>query len=1365
MLSIAAVTSSAKAGHYFNQDNYYAKNSQEAKEASAWWGKGAAAFELEGEVNIEAFKQVLDGKLPNGSVLGVVKDGERQHRPGYDLSFSAPKSVSLLALVGGDERLIRAHQAAVKTTLGIIESEVATARTTEQGKTRYESTGNLIGALFLHDTSRALDPQLHTHAVVMNATIRADGQVRALATQSDAQVRKGGLQGFSEKLYHRKLHFGAVYRFELAKAVKALGYEIEETHRDGRFEIAGIDKDVLDAFSRRRKEIEAAMSERGLSGAKDAALATLMTREAKRALPREELHQYWQDRSQAHGFHPSLLIGASKQQAIEALAVTPEKTAQIASNVVTYACKHLAEREAVFSHDALFDVAKCYALGQVGYTDIRAAIDKAYTSGELLHAATLDGKLHATTQEALDLERSNIELVQQGKDAITPIMPRATAECVVMSRSLTMGQMDAIKLILSTSDQIIGVQGFAGTGKTTMLATVKELAELKGYTIKGMAPTAPAAETLSKELGIDTQTVDKFIIDQSNELALSDSECSKEIWLLDEASMVSSRRYNELLTLIRASDSLLVNIGDVQQLPSVEAGKPFAQSQKAGMSTAIMKDILRQQKDSLLYQSVHDAINGVMSAAIDKLGNNLSEVPDKEARLSAVSAHFLGLSPEERRETLVITPANDDREAMNQLIREGLQKEGALGVTISKRPILKSVNYTLVEKTHIRNYKQGFIVRFNRSSSELGIERGHYYKIGKSEETSNTVTLINEQGHKVQWQPHRFAGGTRGAVEVFEQDKRGLAVGERIRWTRNFKDDGKLNSQEAKVLGIEGSRVHVELANGKVSIFDMADKQHQHWDYAYASTAYTAQGKTVNRVIAHDESFRKHLTTQRAFYVIISRAREEAFLYVDDKQKYTQQLERVVGDKTSSLESIVFGESEAIRELAIDRVTTLAQVDAPTEALPNPDSVATPLPPKQAPVFYDLDAITTRLNQQAETIVERILGEPNRKLSNQRQWRYGTKGSLSITLQGEKRGCWHSFETGESGHLIQLIQREHASTFKDALTVAANWLGLTPGVAPTMTKAKTTIKPSNEPNQPSVEDKRAMAKAQKLWEKTQPIEGSLAERYLREHRGIHLESLPKTFRFMPAYYHGMEKKAYPALMVAATNREGKVEAVQVVCLDKATANKAQIEVVKVTHGRLRFGAAVQLNPVHSEKLYAAEGPETALSVMSAVPDAAVVACLSKANFKQLTPVVDGQQGLVLCGDNDGNVKDSKAALHATVSHLASRFQSIGIAIPEESHADFNDVHRQNGLALVKDALQNATKSLVQSQQKQSQTLSELLPKADSKSVVTKQQTVLNQLMHPAQNNSAIGRNQHVSFEQLMKQSANQLDKTIEIEGA
>ena len=257
--SIGAIASAAQGVSYYEKDGYYARDDPEHREASAWAGKGADALGLKGPVDPDVFRAVLEGKVPDGSGRELGRrdrDGKLLHRPGRDVTLSAPKSVSLAAFVGGDARVVDVHDRAVQATLAWIEGNAAETRTKDPATGRMVREGGqkMVAATFRHDTSRNLDPQLHTHAVIANMVQGEDGKWRSMA---------------NEKLYESKMLIGAIYRSELARGLSRLGYGIEKTHADGRFEIAGVPRPVIDAFSTRRAEIEAGMAERGMGSPSD----------------------------------------------------------------------------------------------------------------------------------------------------------------------------------------------------------------------------------------------------------------------------------------------------------------------------------------------------------------------------------------------------------------------------------------------------------------------------------------------------------------------------------------------------------------------------------------------------------------------------------------------------------------------------------------------------------------------------------------------------------------------------------------------------------------------------------------------------------------------------------------------------------------------------------------------------------------------------------------------------------------------------------------------------------------------------------------------------------------------------------------
>ena len=395
--SIGKITSAAQGVSYFEKDGYYARDDAAHKEASAWAGKGAAALDLSGRVEPDAFQRILEGEVPGGRRLGRKEiDGSITHRPGRDVTLSAPKSVSLMAMVGGDQRIIDAHDKAVGKTLAWIENNAIETRMRDPAIGAMVRAGdqNMVAATFRHDTSRNLDPQLHTHAVIANMVQGGDGKWRTMV---------------NDGLFRYQKAIDAIYRAELAAGLGELGYGIEKTHADGRFEIAGVPRAAIEAFSTRRAEIEAAMAERGLGTPGDnpklADRAALMTRAAKRDVDRGELHQSWERQATDLGFSTDDVAATARRKERE--AASPDLffgAAWNAGDAASWAVDHLGERQSVFGHADLLAAALAREPGAVTVDAAERAITE-LEGKSVLHAATgLDHGKHWTTDAAIACE-------------------------------------------------------------------------------------------------------------------------------------------------------------------------------------------------------------------------------------------------------------------------------------------------------------------------------------------------------------------------------------------------------------------------------------------------------------------------------------------------------------------------------------------------------------------------------------------------------------------------------------------------------------------------------------------------------------------------------------------------------------------------------------------------------------------------------------------------------------------------------------------------------------------------------------------------------------------------------------------------
>ncbi len=931
--SIGAIASPAQGVSYYERDGYYAKDDDAHREASAWAGRGADALGLSGPVDPDVFSDILAGEVPDGSGRRLGRrlgDGTIDHRPGRDVTFSAPKSVSIAALIGGDERIVAAHDAAVRRTLAWIEKNAVETRTMDADSGRMVRTGDqkAVIATFRHEVSRNLDPQLHTHAVIANMVQGQDGGTpRSGETPRSAKWRTMA----NEKLYASKMLIGALYRAELARGLEELGYGIEKTHADGRFEIAGapgrspVSRSIVEAFSTRRAEIEAAMDARsqGDPGSNPhlAARAALMTRAHKREVDRDALRESWQRQASELGFDASEFVNEARHRqaaygdrplarAGQHREAEPGTTAEV-DRAAAWAVAHLSEREAVFSRTDLLTSTLAWNPGKVSIGEAEAAVTRLEKAGTLLAADYPVPGDSLTTDRTVADERETIALMERGQGRGAAPMRGRAVDKALRNGPLTTGQKEAVKVILSHNDRVVGVQGYAGTGKTTMLNRARALLEKRGFEVRGLAPSASAARTLDAEAGIASETLQGFLarnagvaedrLSRRGERAMK-ARFRKTVLVVDEGSLASTAQTRDLL---RIADTLriprVILVGDEKQLDAVDAGKPFAQLQTAGMTCAVMDEIVRQREPALK-EAVEASLAGDIHRAFRKLGDNVAEVK-ADNLAGAAAARWLALSPGEREVTGLMAPSHALREKTNTIVRERLVRDGVIDGPAIDGERLVSRGYTNAEKSLAANYVPGDVVAFHRRYKRLGVDKGDEISVAAVDRAAGVVTLQGKHGATVAWEPARLAA-RRGGVEVYAVDAMELRRGDRVCWTRNDRRHGLVNSGTAEVSAVGERAVSFRLEDGRALTLRRDDPQLRHIDRAWAATVHAFQGRTVDRVIAAMEAEHAHLTTQKTFYVEISRARLHAELVTDDRRALRERLEAATGERIAALEAI-----------------------------------------------------------------------------------------------------------------------------------------------------------------------------------------------------------------------------------------------------------------------------------------------------------------------------------------------------------------------------------------------------------------------------------------------------------------------------
>ena len=868
---------SAQAASYFEKDDYYAH--EDGPNHSRWIGKGAEQLDLVGGVEQETFQELLKGKSSGGQPLFSRRVNPEKRRAATDFTFSAPKSVSVAALVQGDQRVVEAHRMAVDRTLQVLEERFAQTRVTTETGRQTVRTGNMIAAVFPHGTSREAEPQLHSHCVVMNAT----------------QLENGSWYSFSNDsaIMNKKL-LGQIYQNELAVELKKIGYEVDQREH-GQFDIRGYSPELLETFSTRRGQIEALLAQWKASGktVRDAEgnriqsdlllreVANLKTRQAKpQIIEAGQLLQSWRAVLAMQGLSLPELPGEETGKQLDEQAVAEEGSAitNASSQVVRDAISHCGERDAIFKKTAIERFAFEHHIGELSVAELERAIAN---HAELITVDEDKGKV--TTQTALQLELATIRLMQQGKGQVSAIASDDAIAHKFAGSSLSKEQRSAIATSCRSLDQVIGWQGAAGAGKTYALNALKEIAEAEGYEVSGYAPSAAAAHELGESLSIETNTVARLLLESAVAEPDSEERQRRKLWLIDEAGLLSMRDARSLLTKAADNDVRIVLVGDTRQLSAVEAGNPFRSLQAGGMVTAHL-DQARRQQQAELRQAVQMISQGEISAGIQVLERSgaISEIEDAQARGEQLVSDYLSLSAEERQETLLLSGTNANRLALTKQIRTGMQAEGSLGKNVYTMQSLQRKDLTQVQARYVSHYAVDDVIVPIRDYRQQGLKKHQQYRVSAIDTASNLLT-VETSDRLIQIDPalcDRKAVYTTLAVEV--------AVGDRLKWTKNNRVAGTRNGQQFTVESITPAGI-AQIVNDQDEsrTVDLATGA-QHVDYAWVSTTYSSQGKTAGAVMALMDS----TTNREAFYVATSRAKQRLQLYTASVEALQQLAEK-----------------------------------------------------------------------------------------------------------------------------------------------------------------------------------------------------------------------------------------------------------------------------------------------------------------------------------------------------------------------------------------------------------------------------------------------------------------------------------------
>lgn len=929
MMTVQTV-SAGMATTYYNKDNYYTKD---LSSLDSWQGAISKKLDLE---NTKIEPQIFDNFVKKMTERNGGNNNKK--RVGMDLTFSCPKSISLATAKDEETKkdMIEAQQKAVKETLEEIEKNGGfTYRVTNNKVTTDKKADNLLIGKFNHFVNRNGELDLHTHCVVFNITEK-DGKEYSLN---------------AKEILKKQTEWGLLFRQKMAKNLQAKGYILNLTDaKKGLFELAGIDRETIEKYSTRTREIEEHLKKEGIEkGTKKAYIAKMEIRKNKKKVDLDKIYDKVRQEIFANE-KVKILKGRAKKNYFLA------EQKKIADEVISE-----MERETfAFTKDQLKK--RIMSAGILQNIDENRAEKLIKENEKLINLGNKELengtiKQFFTTEKNVNIEDNIIAKMQQEKGVIKTALAEEKSEklldeiCKNGGYTPNREQVNAIHHILTNKDRIIGVQGLAGTGKTYSFALVKKMADRENIEVKGICFTGKASEGLQADSGIESTTIHSFlnklekdsgVRQKTTEGIKQDWDLSKvkptgkkqQIWVVDEAGLVDNRMMNYLIEASIKADAKLVLTGDYQQLPPVGAGKPMKNLIDNGMATAYMEDI-RRQKDIELLNAVKESVKGdtLNTYKILEQKQSYHEISDRDKLQNEIIKKVTNIKQEDLKENLLLVQTNTDRKNYNDKIQKVFIEQGRL--TIGNT--------------------------FKIENSEGRQERRKIY------EGDRIVLLANDS-------------------MCFREIKGGLG------YTKTKVNNGTMGT----VKQVENNKIVVTLDNGKTVYFN--PQKYKKFDLAYAVTNYKAQGMTVKNCLV-DMTTKGKSNNRNALYVNISRAKFKAEVFTDDKKKLEKQTltfakkinsadfkEQIASYKRAKLQNTNYvpadertmqkleADFEAKEIPKIEPTTIKIEKNIEAKAQNIAQNLAPPAPKKQ--------------KQEIKKEIKKMVSEINKKTKNKDQERY-----------------------------------------------------------------------------------------------------------------------------------------------------------------------------------------------------------------------------------------------------------------------------------------------------------------------------------------------------------------------------------------
>ncbi len=878
MLSPKTQTNLKNAQGYFEEHlsigDYYAESERVRGE---WLGEGAELLGLSSAVTRDAFLALCENQHPvSGKRLTQRQNSVRSAGDGdgdagevanrrvfYDFTFSPPKSVSVAALVGEDARIVAAHGVAVKIALGELE-RFASARVRAAGRSADRRTGNIVAALFEHDTWRALDPHLHTHCIVFNATLDAEeGRWKALQNYEMLAAQK-----YAENVYYH----------ELARALRNCGYSVVNSAR-GDFEIAEVSVDLRERFSKRHREID--------EKTRELLAAQPEKRGENEAAVREHI-------AHKHRAQKTRDTSAATLRALWAAQLTPEERRAVRpppkpthvegdeltpAAALSWAEEHLFERRSVVREHELWRHA--LAAGRGGAFSIadihREAASRAYLRSEG------DKLAH---RDALAREWAIVEAARNGIGRHAPLAPPFQED-----RQLAPDQRRALDFILSSTSFITLFRGGAGTGKSFVLRRVQGALDDAGSPSLVLAPQRQQVIDLERDGLRRTQTISECL--QRGDIPRG------AVVIVDEAGQIGGKQLLALVRLVEAQGGRLLLSGDTRQHGPVEASDALRAIERySGVLAAELDQIRRQDPARGKDERERERIAGYRAAVEAAAGGDLEASLHRLEELGAVIECSAGEQSERLSEAylrlatagesaIVVSQTRAEVRALNEAIRSRLRANGLLDGVESAVTALEPVDLSTAQKWDARHYPPGSVLVFNRDYR--GAKRGEQGKLVGVGPTG----LVLESAEGVR----RVSFSHLDKLTVCRALPLALCRGDKLQLKANGAalDGSKLANGEVVAVAVIGADGTVRLEDGRT-----LPPSYRQFLRGYAVTSYGSQGKTVDHVLFGDSAVRAASSAQQ-WYVTISRGRKSIQIFTPDKEQLRRAIARS-GDRELAID-------------------------------------------------------------------------------------------------------------------------------------------------------------------------------------------------------------------------------------------------------------------------------------------------------------------------------------------------------------------------------------------------------------------------------------------------------------------------------